>query len=297
MVLSSYQGDLTEVILGAQLIAQLRAAALKLPDTIALATPTDNIACFAGDLEEESCAYDDPWEMVDQALNILVGYGKSTVEVAGLIRRGRLGIDGLCNWLEICMNKLCSDAVLLKGKVTHLIDAVALLCRFLIFIYNFICSLLTCKIRNPSDAESVINESLITQPPTISPLNSSPATQNKSKPRKEPKASTISCPGYTLRFPEGQNPIGSYPFGLHLTLMLPWSLLITKDDLVLISDKCTDVGHSDNGSSDIIHPCTECSALHRHNIIMGICHRALDGSHESTPWQYLSFVELHWSLD
>jgi hypothetical protein len=71
--------------LGAQLIIQFRAAALKLPDTIALAAPIDDIARFAGDPEEELCGYDDPWEMVDQALNVLVGYGKGTVEVAGLI--------------------------------------------------------------------------------------------------------------------------------------------------------------------------------------------------------------------
>jgi hypothetical protein len=116
--------------LGAQLIIQFRAAALKLLDTIALAAPTDNIACFAGDPEEESCGYDDPWKMVNQALNMLVGYGKGTVEVAGLIRRGRLGIDGLCNWLEICVDKLHIDAMLLEGKVMHLIDALTLLCRF-----------------------------------------------------------------------------------------------------------------------------------------------------------------------
>jgi hypothetical protein len=130
-------GDSMGVSLGAQLLAQLRAAASNLSDSIALAKPSDDIARFSRDPEDESHSYEDPWEMVDNALNLLVGYGKSTTEVVGLIQRGQSGIDRLCNWLEICLDKLNIDAVLLEGKVTCIIDAMKLLYVF----FSAFCSL------------------------------------------------------------------------------------------------------------------------------------------------------------
>jgi hypothetical protein len=112
-------------------------AVSNLSDSVALAKPSDDIARFSGDPEDESYSYEDPWEMVDNALNLLVGYRKSTAEVVGLIRRGQSGIDGLCNWLEICLNKLNIDAVLLEGKVTRIKDAM----KFLYVFFSAFCSL------------------------------------------------------------------------------------------------------------------------------------------------------------
>ena len=102
----------------------------------------------------------------------------------------------------------------------------------------------------------------------------------------------VVCPGYELVFPEGHNPFGSYPFGLHVTRTLPWSIMITNDTMILYSDDCTNIPRYKSGSDDPL-PCSWCRALHNHTIIMGIRHRAMDGSHENTPWQYLSYVELN----
>jgi hypothetical protein len=112
---------------GTIMIAQLRAAASRLPDSVPLGIDTDDLARFSGDPEEESRYYEDPWEMVDQALNAVIGYNMGAAQIAGLIRRGKHGIDGLCNWLEACINTLRIDAVLLDGKVKRLLDAMALL--------------------------------------------------------------------------------------------------------------------------------------------------------------------------
>ena len=99
------------------------------------------------------------------------------------------------------------------------------------------------------------------------------------------------CPGYHLVFPEGQNHFGSYPFGLHVTCTLPWSFIILNNKMTLYSDSCANTPWHCKNSVDPL-PCSWCHALHIHTIIMGICHWAMDKTHENTPWQYLSFVEL-----
>lgn len=110
-------------------------------------------------------------------------------------------------------------------------------------------------------------------------------------PHKILKSASTVCPGYALVFPEGQNHFGLYLFGLHATCTLPWSFVITNDAMRLHSDSCT---HSPQYHKDstVPLPCSWCHVLYNHTIIMGICHQALDGTHENTPWQYLSFVEL-----
>ena len=65
--------------------------------------------------------------MVDQVLNAVVNYGRTTADIAGLIRKGRNGMDGLCNWLEVCIEVLRIDPVLLEAKMSRLLEAMALL--------------------------------------------------------------------------------------------------------------------------------------------------------------------------
>jgi len=112
---------------GINFITQLRIATSRLPSTVDLATSVDELARFSGDPEEESQTHDAPWEMVDRALNRVVGYGRTTADIAGLIRRGPNGMDGLCNWLSVCIEKFDIDPALLEGKMKRLLDAMALL--------------------------------------------------------------------------------------------------------------------------------------------------------------------------
>jgi hypothetical protein len=159
------------------------------------------------------------------------------------------------------------------------------------FLLNFSsCSDDTCWVRVPSDSESALHAAHI---PTVPLRNVAPqvAPSTKSDESRTKSVLPVFCPGYELVFPKGHNHFGSYPFGLHVTRTLPWSFMITNDTMVLYSDNCTNTPRYNSGSGDPL-PCSWCRALHNHTIIMGICHQAMDGSHENTPWQYLSFVEL-----
>ena len=65
----------------------------------------------------------DAWEMADSALNRVIGFGKTVDEIAKIIRRGPLGMDGFCRWLRALVYDLKVDESLLEGKVKRLIDA------------------------------------------------------------------------------------------------------------------------------------------------------------------------------
>ena len=87
----------------------------------------DILARFSVDPVLELEAGDDAWEMADRALNGVIGYCKTVEEIAKIIRRGLLGMDGLCRWLKLLVSELQIDEVLLEGKVKRLIDAMVLL--------------------------------------------------------------------------------------------------------------------------------------------------------------------------
>ena len=101
-----------------------------LPTTVESASKTNILARFSGDPILEVEEGTDPWESLDPALNIVVGYGASVEEIAGIIRRGDYGMDGMYQWLKKCVTVLNVDEVLLEKKVQRLIDAMILLCVF-----------------------------------------------------------------------------------------------------------------------------------------------------------------------
>ena len=74
-----------------------------LPVTVLVGTEDDILAQFASALFVDPSEYDDAWEMVDKTLNGAIGYGMSVAAVSAIIRRGRFGMDGLCDWLETCI--------------------------------------------------------------------------------------------------------------------------------------------------------------------------------------------------
>ena len=78
-------------------------------------------------------AGEDPWESLDPALNLVISYGASVGEIAGIIRHGDYGMDGMYQWLEKCVVELKVDEGLLEMKIQRLIDVMVLLCVFLSF--------------------------------------------------------------------------------------------------------------------------------------------------------------------
>lgn len=110
------------------LLAKLEVAISTLPDNIPIGTEEDAIAQFSGDpgngLEDE----EDAWEMIDKALNRVIGYGTTATEIENLIRRGCYGMDGMLSWLKECVYTLKIDEALLENKVERLISAMLKLC-------------------------------------------------------------------------------------------------------------------------------------------------------------------------
>ncbi len=109
------------------------------------------------------------------------------------------------------------------------------------------------------------------------------------------------CPGFHRVLRDDISPVSAYPLLLHSKRELPWTTVISGDSITLVSTACTI--HSpppdwrisifpESLISNRALPCTECQRLHGNNLIMGLRNRALDGAHESTPWQYLSMSQL-----
>ena len=109
------------------LFQRFRTVINTLPHTVPVAVSTDSFACFSGNPIIELGADEDAWEVVDKALNRVIGYGVSVESVSRLIRRGDLGIDGLYRWLRICVTDLKIEEALLESKIGRLIDAMVML--------------------------------------------------------------------------------------------------------------------------------------------------------------------------
>ena len=105
------------------LLAKLKAIISTLPDSVVTGTKEDDLAQFSGDPIHEVDEGEDAWEMIDRALNRVIGYGKTATEIENVIRRGRYGMDGMFSWLEKCIYELKIDEGLLENKVERMIGA------------------------------------------------------------------------------------------------------------------------------------------------------------------------------
>jgi hypothetical protein len=134
-------------------------------------------------------------------------------------------------------------------------------------------------VTKPPQPEAIIHEVLESDspPPGILP----------------PPSLDVRCPGYGLKMPHSQSPFVSYPFLLHSVKTLPWKVEVSDARLSLRSTRCSGVGQvSKKGKEIEPRACHPCSRLHDDTIIMGIRHRLLDGTHENTPWAYLTAAEI-----
>lgn len=113
----------------AGLLEHLRAATLQLPTSVSIGTFSDSLSRFSGNLEADFALgeYQHMWEMVDTELDRVIGFEKSIAEIAYLIRRGRLGMDGMCNWLSQCLSRADISAEVLERKMDRLLEAITTL--------------------------------------------------------------------------------------------------------------------------------------------------------------------------
>jgi len=105
------------------LLSELERVTASLPWSIPEGLATETLARFSGNPVLELEDGQDAWEMADPALNRAIGFGKTVDEIAEIIRRGPLGMDGFCRWLRALVYELKVDESLLEGKIKRLIDA------------------------------------------------------------------------------------------------------------------------------------------------------------------------------
>lgn len=105
------------------LLSELECVTASLPWSIPEGLATDALAQFSSNPVFELEDGQDAWEIADPALNRVIGFGKTVDEIAKIIRRGPLGMDGFCRWLRALVYELKVEESLLEGKVKRLIDA------------------------------------------------------------------------------------------------------------------------------------------------------------------------------
>lgn len=106
------------------LIHRLCTLVASLPSSIPVACPSDVLARFAQDPRNEIEEGEDPYEaVIDRALSNAIGYEKQAVDVAEIIRRGALGMDGFCEWVKICVFDLNVPVSLLELRLERICEA------------------------------------------------------------------------------------------------------------------------------------------------------------------------------
>ena len=66
----------------------------------------------------------DSWEdVVNPTYDRVIGFGRSALDIAGLIRRGQYGMEGFCNWSEACIERLDISPSLLEGRLGKVMQA------------------------------------------------------------------------------------------------------------------------------------------------------------------------------
>ncbi|KIK05233.1 hypothetical protein K443DRAFT_675348 [Laccaria amethystina LaAM-08-1] len=122
-------GDLHPIEFGETLSARttllnrFKAAIDSLPLSVPMGINSDDLAAFSGNPAALIGPDDEPWEILDQVLNRLVGYGATPEGISSIIRRGQFGMDGMYHWVKACIEDLHIGEPLLEGKIERLIEA------------------------------------------------------------------------------------------------------------------------------------------------------------------------------
>ena len=104
-------------------------------------------------------------------------------------------------------------------------------------------------------SKSFVNDNLLFPHP--------PPTQGAPRPTSSTPTTKKICVGNHLTFPPGRNHHTLYPFGLHITLALPWDYHSVADRFFLQSTSCKKqivVSHHE-GSGDNNHACHSCETF------------------------------------
>jgi len=191
------------------LLARFTGVIQSLPDSVLLGTVYEPMGAFSGNPSMQIPEGDDAWETIDCMLNRVIGYGVTIEQLSSIIRRGPFGMDGMYNWVKVCIEELKIDEALPDGKVQCLIDAM---------LWLYVCPNLRLVLKSERLILICSGANLVHIPP---PITKEPPQNHSTIIEPEPAAPTsfkarfltaeVSCPGYTLKIPDSQSPFTSYP--------------------------------------------------------------------------------------
>ncbi|KAJ7598326.1 hypothetical protein C8J56DRAFT_1091577 [Mycena floridula] len=211
---------------------------------------------------------EEAWQTLDPILNQFLGYGTTAEIVAGKVRRGLYGLDGLVAHLAHFIQERGITGNLLEGKMKVLMHALDILSPATQTEVPF------------EDLESQPINPMTTQSADSAPIPIDVDTWQESLPASEQIESPRPCLGYRLDFPPGKSPSSSYPFGLHDTLVLPWDYAVKSGKMTVTARACTRVRIP---STEL---CSACTQLDDSPVLRGIMQRIESGVDENAPYAY-----------
>ncbi|PPQ82822.1 hypothetical protein CVT26_008090 [Gymnopilus dilepis] len=259
----------------------------RLPSDVPEGKEYDILAIFAGNPaqhDDPSLTADDLWETsLNSLLKSTLGWGTEG-DMDNVIRRGRMGLDGLANFVKYFVVKRGVSKGLFEGKLTYLMER----------IEEKILTSEKMAASGPAISDVAVQEIpavvLVGEPAAMPPLAQEDDLDNEVIDVESFDYAVFArnvdnppgmCQGYELTFPEGKSPHSSYPFALHDVLPLPWSYEVSWDGrMALHAVRCCRM--LDTG----VESCRACQRLGENSYLDGILTRLEEGTHPNSAFAY-----------
>ncbi|EJD46305.1 hypothetical protein AURDEDRAFT_124089 [Auricularia subglabra TFB-10046 SS5] len=272
-----------------------------LPQTASKATVLDVLAAFAippafpANIGADVEAKEALWEDVDATLNRYFGGDCPQDKIAAIIRRGPLGMQALCDWIELHIKEAGIDEVLFHGKVSRLIRAIDGLCSD---IDSTPATAGVERERSSIQAQDVIDltsDTSTAQSPAVQdgdahdvaePAGRSNAATNTRGLREvaEPDAHTR-CYGFPVDLGPDRVAGAAYPWGMDVSRRFAWRGNVVDEKLYIKSTFCRKTSRSP--------PCQECSELQERPLVTNVLHRMRHGVSPFTNSLFLSWEDMY----
>ncbi|EIW81501.1 hypothetical protein CONPUDRAFT_55848, partial [Coniophora puteana RWD-64-598 SS2] len=276
----------TDIVKARDLMRQLREALAGLPDSIPEGGSDDKLGKLMSTLKPLTPACKkDAWELLDPILNNLVGYGTSAAEFAMHLRRGRLGMDGLVDWLNAEVTAWEIGGSVLEGKIGVMVGAMKLqyvscFPRRVMDYIPFDSSLGETPQEGEGSHVDDGDDIAGVEPDGVS-KEATPAQEIEyiKTVTHRPKR-TCRCTGLELHVPKGQSPFLLYPIALHAVKSVPWEIETRRGCFFLRAWTCEGV------VSGVGVVCLLCSQLASNGTLSGIINRFTKGIAEGTTYAF-----------
>ncbi|KAF8331049.1 uncharacterized protein EI90DRAFT_3199739 [Cantharellus anzutake] len=271
----------------ASCLSKLRHIATNLPDTVPLAAPSDPIAALTGDpkeivatrkLEEPD---EDVYEWLDKKLNNICGeYAKRNGTLASAIRRGPMGLPGLCATLQYFTNNKFASEEILEIRINNLIEEA----KKIIPLESHPASTRPSPRRQDN---TVLTQRMLPSPqPGTKHLPFLLDSDEDSDSPPQIIDNKHPCQGIRIDVPEGRSPFLEWPWKEQAELAMAWDIHTKNGILTLHAPTCLQL------TLRVNEPCRECQLLQNNQRLCRIQDRIHRGVPETTPYKYLGMSGL-----